>query len=708
MGVASFVRLGFGLRMRATLIVLAVLAVTLAAAGAGSIYAMRSQSRMEHRRATGATVNGLALASQVAMLAGDTPEMERLTHQQLEDQQVAFVVLHDGRKVRAKAVRDEAAWLRYLGLANLDFEQSTDSAEAALTPQVNGVQIAAAPVAALEAGAEDLGILDGDGKAASQPGVGGYAVVAMSTRPLEDAIRTRTWSLAGLFAAIALGSIPPVWLVVGGLTNRLTRLAAASRRIADGDLECSVNDHGLDEVGMVSAAFEQMRMSLRARDAAMRQLTDSLQARVDEQTRDLRERQSELEAALQRAEAASRAKSDFLANMSHEIRTPMTAILGYADLLGESQQSEEERGASIATIRRSGEHLMAILNDILDLSKIEAGRFSVKRERCNVLQVVADVVSLLRPRASALGLTLSVEFPDPIPRFILSDAQRLRQILMNLVGNSIKFTERGGVTLRFAVIKGADGAPMLRAQIMDTGIGIAPEQLAKLFRPFTQADETSTRRHGGTGLGLVISRRLAELLGGDITAESAPGAGSTFTVTVATGPIEEADLVYQPSEALVSVEQAAQDAPVAVVHLTGRVLLVEDGPDNQRLIGHHLRKAGGTVTVMENGLKGMEEALRAERAGEPYDVVLMDMQMPVMDGYTAATTLRNNGYGRPIIALTAHAMSGDAEKCLAAGCDAYATKPIDRVMLLTVCSEWVERVRRGWRHKGKHAAAKAA
>jgi signal transduction histidine kinase/ActR/RegA family two-component response regulator len=400
-----------------------------------------------------------------------------------------------------------------------------------------------------------------------------------------------------------------------------------------------------------------------------------------------RRAESQLRAAKEAAETANRAKSDFPANMSHEIRTPLTAILGFTEVLQNPGLGKAERADAAATIRRNGEHLQQIIGDILDISRIEAGQLKVEHLTCQVARVVAEVQSLMQARALKKGLAFDVDYVGLIPESIETDPTRLRQILINLVGNAIKFTEHGSVRLRISLVDGCsapdiDRESHLRFEVLDTGIGMTPAQLARVFQPFTQADETTTRRFGGTGLGLAISKRLADMLGGTIVVDSEPGKGSTFTVTIASGALPGVRLI-QPSESRALAELAAPADRGTATSLAGcRVLLVEDGPDNQRLIAFLLKKIGTTVTVVENGQLAVDAALAGRDRGCPFDVILMDMQMPVMDGYTATRLLRSHGYAYPIVALTAHAMDGDREKCLQVGCDDYATKPIDRRALV--------------------------
>ena len=384
------------------------------------------------------------------------------------------------------------------------------------------------------------------------------------------------------------------------------------------------------------------------------------------------------------AQEASRLKSEFLAHTSHEIRTPMTALVGYTELLGDPDLSPAERAEGLATVRRNGEHLMTIVNDILDLSKIESGRMTIERMACSPFALVAEVAAVLRPRAAHDGLDVEVGYRSPLPETIETDPTRLRQILLNLVGNAIKFTPRGSVRLEVGPVEDT----RLCFEVIDTGIGLDAEQQARLFTAFSQADASTTRRFGGTGLGLAISKRLAGMLGGDLRVRSVPGEGSTFTLTIDVGSLAGVRLLDRPPEVRAAAERPEPSADERQA-LRGRILLAEDGLDARRLLARHLRAAGAEVETAENGLVACELALRAAEAGAPYDLILMDMQMPELDGYAAAARLRAAGYRGPIVALTAHAMEDERARCLDAGCDGFAAKPILRRALIEVARTYL-------------------
>jgi len=388
--------------------------------------------------------------------------------------------------------------------------------------------------------------------------------------------------------------------------------------------------------------------------------------------------QEALQSANQDAKAASAAKSAFMANMSHELRTPMTAVLGFADMLAE-ELAEPVLLEKVMTIKRNGEYLLALLNDILDLSKIEAGKMDIRQQTLNLESLVAEVQTLMDVRAMEEGIPLQFRWMSEVPLEVTADETRVRQVLVNLISNALKFTDRGGVWVGIGVHRDS-ASPKLQFAVHDTGIGIHDSQLPDLFTPFSQSGVSSRSRFGGTGLGLSISKRLAEGMGGEITVNSEPGVGSCFTFTL---PLTEAQAdrhvarqqtIDEPSS---RYQENLGSEDVSRPKIQSRILLADDRRDIWRIGKYFLEKCGAEVMVVEDGLQAVEEAQRAAAEGRPFELILMDMQMPVMTGRDAVSELRKLGFRTPIIALTADAMEGEREACLAMGCDDYFPKPID-------------------------------
>lgn len=431
-------------------------------------------------------------------------------------------------------------------------------------------------------------------------------------------------------------------------------------------------------------------------------ITEQKQAEEDlrRHTEELETLVRELEKAQAEAQVAARAKTEFLAAVSHELRTPLTAILGYAEMLlleGDLTRIPPNRLNAIQTILRNGEYLLQIINDLLEMAKIETGRVELELREFSLLELVQDVVRLMQIRAEGKNLPLRLEVSGPMPKAIRSDPLRLRQILINLLGNAIKFTDSGLVRLIVQVPKARDGSCSLQCHVIDTGVGIPPELCDKIFEPFHRGDAASRRRFSGTGLGLPVSREFARRLGGDITVVSEVGLGSDFCLTLPLGPADQYEWVSCAEEELARLKASSCDvndrgSKDHVVSLVARVLLVDDCVDTQRLFAHILSKAGAGVTTAQNGREAIRMAIQAMVEQRPYDCILLDMQLPDIEGYQVARILRDSGYAAPIVALTANSSPGERERCLASGCDDFASKPVSRDTLLQIVAKHTSRV----------------
>ena len=393
--------------------------------------------------------------------------------------------------------------------------------------------------------------------------------------------------------------------------------------------------------------------------------------------------EQKLESARQDADRANAAKSQFLANMSHEIRTPMAAILGYAEVL-EPLLSDDDAENCLRIIRENGEFLCEIIDDILDLAKIEVGKFSVDSDSCDLLEIIAHVRSLLTVRAGEKELTLNVDFTSRIPNAVQSDGRFVRQVLINLVGNAIKFTEQGEVKI---VASCDPDDELICIDVIDTGVGIEAAELDRLFEPFEQGDNSHTRKVGGTGLGLSISRTIAKALGGDISASSRIGEGSTFRFTFATGPLETVEWVT-PDPATLRTERD-QAEPADLPEISGRVMVVDDRRDIRFLVERFVGSAGGETVTAENGEEAVKLWKKLQSLDAEPDIILMDMQMPVVDGVAATSRLRDLGCKKPIITLTANVLNSDRRACLDAGSNDFVSKPIDRAELINKLDRWL-------------------
>jgi signal transduction histidine kinase/response regulator of citrate/malate metabolism len=487
----------------------------------------------------------------------------------------------------------------------------------------------------------------------------GTLAIRFSRENLMETSR-KARALGITIALIGMTVIAIVGVLIGYLlTRRLDALSLAAKRIASGDLAVHTGLSGVDEVAVLGQAFDTMARSVADNVEALKHATDLLEQRVAERTRELADAHDE-------AVNANRSKTAFLANMSHEIRTPLAAIIGFSEMLLDTNQSLAERIDAIRTIIRSSHHLLGIINDILDVSKVEADKVEVENIPVNPFEVLDDVQAIVSLLTVEKGLQFHVDYTYPLPTRINSDPLRLKQILINLCNNAIKFTAHGSVRIKVTC---EPSTRQMMFKVIDTGIGMTAVQIATAFNAFTQADASTTRRYGGTGLGLYLSKQLANKLGGDISVESAPDVGSAFTLTVDTGELRDTLFVAGKHEPEPAAEPLALDESA----VSGNVLLAEDNIDNQKLVALYLRRVGASVATAENGQEAIAMAL-----ARPYDLIFMDLQMPVLGGIEATRKLRQKGYRGPIVALTANATKEDTEACTAAGCDDFISKPVQR------------------------------
>jgi signal transduction histidine kinase/CheY-like chemotaxis protein len=661
----GFSRLSLATKLR-LLTTGAVLLTTLLVLGV-AVYRTATDSFERLSRKGETLAHMIAQNSEFAVYTQNPGGLRQITQSLRADSEVAYVrfVAGNGRQLFAETLLEGYSLPPQPSTAGARHE---DGAKVQVLTQENGTRVV--EVVMPVGGASDGGgLLAGDVMSQTSPDqVAGLLQLGLSEeltrRELQGFLQDA--SLAAVL--VALVGVLLANFMVRRISAPISKLVVATQAVARGQLDAPIDAGGRDEIGVLATSFRGMLERLRAYRSEVEEYQRSLERKVEERTSQLEATTREARDLARQAQEASRAKSQFLANMSHEIRTPMNGVVGMTQLLLKTPMNPQQQRYA-ETVRVSAESLLNVINDILDFSKVEAGKLELEVLEFDLRESVESVCDLLAQRAHDKGLELVTVLDDRVPETLVGDAGRLRQILMNLVGNAIKFTESGEVTVRVNLVEErADGA-LLDFEVRDTGIGISAEALPRLFQAFVQADGSTTRKYGGTGLGLAISKQIVGLMGGEISAQSTLGVGSSFRFTAR---------FARPSGP--AAERAARRA-----ELQGkRILVVDDNATNREVLARSLQPSGMAVTCAPDGPSALRLALDAAERGAPYQLAILDMMMPGMDGLQLARAIRGSPElpAMGLLLLTSVGGQGEPEEARRAGVDAYLTKPIRQVQLL--------------------------